>query len=225
MLIFGATGMVGQGALRACLAAQDVEAVMAVGRTATDTTHPKLHNLLVPDLFDVTTYESQLTGFDACLFCLGVTSAGMTEEAYTRLTLTLTTAVAERLAQLNPTMAFIYVSGSGTDSTERGRSMWARVKGRTENLLLQMPFRAAYMLRPGFIVPLDGIKSKTRSYRIFYSVLSPILPLLHSAFPKWILTTRELGEAMLILARSGAPKQVLEAADIRDLLNTKNPRK
>jgi uncharacterized protein YbjT (DUF2867 family) len=142
----------------------------------------------------------------------------MTEAAYTRLTYTLTTTVAERLAALNPGMTFVYVSGTGTDSSERGRSMWARVKGRTENALLRMPFRAAYMFRPGFIVPMDGIESKTRSYRIFYDVLAPILPLLRRMFPRSILTTRELGEAMLTVVRTGAPKTVLEPADMRALL-------
>jgi uncharacterized protein YbjT (DUF2867 family) len=218
VLIFGATGMVGQSALRECLLAADVELVQTVGRIATGMKHPKLKEVVLPDLFDLSASEPSLTGFDACFFCIGVTSAGLNEEAYTRLTLTLTTSVAETLARLNPGMTFVYVSGSGTDSSERGRSMWARVKGRTENMLLQMPFRAAYMFRPGFIVPLDGIQSKTQSYRIFYWFLTPILPLLHWAFPKSILTTRELGEAMLIVARHGAPKTVLETEDLRQLL-------
>jgi uncharacterized protein YbjT (DUF2867 family) len=218
VLIFGATGMVGQSALRECLLAADVELVQTVGRIATGMKHPKLKEVVLPDLFDLSAAEPNLTGFDACFFCIGVTSAGLNEETYTRLTLTLTTSVAETLARLNPSMTFVYVSGSGTDSSERGRSMWARVKGRTENRLLQMPFRAAYMFRPGFIVPLDGIQSKTRSYRIFYWFLTPILPLLHWAFSKSILTTRELGEAMLIVARRGAPKTVLETEDLRQLL-------
>ena len=218
VLVFGATGMVGQSALRAVLLASDVEAVLTVGRTATGMGHEKLRELVALDLFDVDAYASELAGYDACFFCLGVTSAGMTEAAYTRLTYTLTTTVAERLAALNPGMTFVYVSGTGTDSSERGRSMWARVKGRTENALLRMPFRAAYMFRPGFIVPMDGIESKTRSYRIFYDVLAPILPRLRRMFPRSILTTRELGEAMLTVVRTGAPKKVLEPADVRALL-------
>jgi uncharacterized protein YbjT (DUF2867 family) len=218
ILLFGATGMVGQGVLRECLLAPDVELVKTVGRTASGVHNPKLHEAVVADIFSVVAYESELSGFDACFFCLGVTSAGMTEEAYTWLTYTLTTTVAEKLARLNPGMTFIYVSGSGTDSSERGRSMWARVKGRTENALLGMGFRAAYMFRPGFILPLDGIQSKTRSYRIFYAVLKPVLPMLYRAFPNWILSTREIGEAMLIAARIGAPKPVLGTGDMRKLL-------
>jgi uncharacterized protein YbjT (DUF2867 family) len=220
ILLFGATGMVGQGVLRECLLAGDVEAVVAAGRTATGVTAGKLRDLVVPDLFDIPAYESRLSAFDACFFCLGVSAAGMTEEAYTRLTYTLTTTVAETLARLNPGMTFVYVSGSGTDSSEQGRSMWARVKGRTENALLRMPFRGAYMFRPGLIVPMDGIQSKTRSYRIFYKVLRPVLPLLRRAFAKSILTTREIGEAMLTVARVGAPKHVLETGDLRELLNS-----
>jgi uncharacterized protein YbjT (DUF2867 family) len=217
-LIFGATGMVGQGVLRECLPASDVEAVLAIGRTATDVSHAKLRDLVVPDLFDVAAYEGELTGFDACFFCLGVSSAGMTEEAYTRLTYDLTMTVAETLARLNPEMTFVYVSGAGTDSSEHGRSMWARVKGRLENALLRLPFRAAYMFRPGLIVPLHGIKSKTRAYRIAYALLKPVLPVVRRAFPNQVVTTEELGRAMLIVARRGAPKRVLETGDLRALL-------
>jgi uncharacterized protein YbjT (DUF2867 family) len=156
---------------------------------------------VVSDLFDVAAYESKLTEFDACFFCLGVSSAGMTEEAYTRLTYDLTLIAAETLARLNPGMTFVYVSGAGTDSSEHGRAiprqaMWARVKGRLENALLRLPFRAAYMFRPGLIVPLHGIKSKTKVYRIVYALLKPILPLVWRAFPNQVVTTEELGRAM-----------------------------
>lgn len=211
--------MVGQGVLRECLLASDVEAVLAVGRTATGASHTKLRDLVAPDLFDIGAYESELSGFDACFFCLGVSSAGMTEEAYTRLTYELTMKVAETLARLNPALTFVYVSGAGTDSSEHGRTMWARVKGRLENSLLRLPFRAAYMFRPGLIVPLHGIKSKTKAYRIIYGAIKPIAPLLRWAFPKSVLTTEELGQAMLIVARDGAPKAVLETGDLRALLN------
>jgi uncharacterized protein YbjT (DUF2867 family) len=219
ILIFGATGMVGQAALRESLLAADVELVVAVGRIAIGVQHPKLRELVLPDLFDVSSVASELSGFDACFFCIGVTSAGMNEAAYTRLTHELTTSVAQTLIRLNPAMCFVYVSGSGTDSSEKGSSMWARVKGRTENALLAMPFRSAFMFRPGFIVPLDGIQSKTRSYRIFYSVLTPVLPLLRRMFPQSILTTREIGEAMLIAARSGPEKRVMETGDMRRMLD------
>ena len=219
ILIFGATGMVGQGVLRECLLASDIELVLVVGRTSTGMTHAKLRETVVPDLFDVGVYKGELSGFDACFFCLGVSSAGMMEEAYTRLTYELTMKVAETLARLNPALTFVYVSGAGTDSSEHGRSMWARVKGRLENALLRLPFRAAYMFRPGLIVPLHGIKSKTKAYRIIYAAIKPIAPLLRWTFPKSVLTTEELGQAMLIVARDGAPKAVLETGDLRALLN------
>jgi uncharacterized protein YbjT (DUF2867 family) len=171
--------------------------------------------LAAANLFDLSGLESDLTGLEACFFCVGVTSAGMSEADYTRVTHDLTLSVAQVLARLNPAMTFIYVSGSGTDSSERGRSMWARVKGRTENELLRMPFRAAYMLRPGFIVPLDGIESKTRSYRFFYAVLKPVMPLFRRWFPRSVLTSREIGQVMLIAARQASAKRVLETADMR----------
>lgn len=219
VLIFGATGMVGQAALRECLLASDVEVVQTVGRTATGVQNPKLREVVQADLFDVAAMEDRLSGFDACFFCLGVTSAGMTEEAYTRVTYELTTKIGSTLSRLNTGMTFVYVSGSGTDGSEQGGSMWARVKGRTENALLRMPFRGAYMFRPGFIEPLHGIQSKTRSYRIFYAVLRPLFTLLHRALPNQVLTTEEIGLAMLAVTRDGAPKAVLEARDIRSLLD------
>ncbi|HMF53172.1 MAG TPA: hypothetical protein VK593_02400, partial [Edaphobacter sp.] len=145
---------------------------------------------------------------------LGVSSAGIPEEQYHHLTYDLTLAVAQPLARLNPNMTFIYVSGAGTDSTESGRTMWARVKGKTENALLRLPFKAAYMFRPGFIQPLHGITSKTKVYRIFYAITTPILPLLKMLFPKHIATTEEIGRAMLNVARHGFPKKILEASDV-----------
>jgi uncharacterized protein YbjT (DUF2867 family) len=220
VLIFGATGMVGQGVLRECLLAPNVELVQTVGRTPVGVQNSKLRDLVHGNLFDLTRVENALSGFDACFFCLGVASTGMTEADYTRLTFDLTTTIAQTLVRLNPAMTFVYVSGSGTDSSEKGRMMWARVKGRTENALLRMPFRSAFMFRPGFIVPLHGIQSKTRMYRIFYSVLKPILPMLHRLFPRSILTTEELGQAMLKTVRQGAARRVLETGDIRDLLNS-----
>ncbi len=221
VLIFGATGMVGQGFLRECLLAKDVEHVLAVGRTATGLHQSKLRELVIADLHNVAAYESQLRGFDACFYCLGVSSAGMTEAAYTALTYELTFAIASRLALLNPAMTFVYVSGQGTDSSERGRIMWARIKGRLENALLRMPFQAC-MFRPGIIVPLPGIRSKTRAYRILYTAMKPLLPLLHRAFPNHVLTTEELGQTMLTAARNGATKTILETKDLRALLSSAN---
>jgi uncharacterized protein YbjT (DUF2867 family) len=217
VLLFGATGMVGQGVLRECLLDPDVEKVVAVGRSATGQRHPKLREIVHKDLLDFSAIESELTGFDACFFCLGVSAAGMTEEQYQRVTYDITLAAAQTLARLNPGMTFIYVSGSGTDSTEHGRIMWARVKGKTENALLRLPFKAAYMLRPAGIQPLHGIKSRTKLYRAFYAVSGPIFPLLKALFPNYVTTTEHLGRAMINVAKQGAPKPVLEAGDINAL--------
>jgi uncharacterized protein YbjT (DUF2867 family) len=214
VILFGATGMVGQGVLRECLIDPDVQQMLSIVRTASGQQHPKLRELVHTNFFDYSAIESQLTGFDACFFSLGVSSAGMDEAKYTHLTYDLTLAAAAPLARLNPNMTFLYVSGAGTDSTERGRSMWARVKGKTENDLLKLPFRAAYMFRPGFIQPLYGIRSKTKLYQFFYTALNPILPLLKSALPKYITTTEELGRAMLNVAKHGYPTPILEVADI-----------
>jgi uncharacterized protein YbjT (DUF2867 family) len=214
VILFGATGMVGQGVLRECLFDPNVQQVLAIVRTPTGHHHPKLRELVHTDFFDYSTIELELTGFDACLFSLGASSAGMDEAKYTHLTHDLTLAAATTLARLNPNMTFLYVSGAGTDSTERGRIMWARVKGKTENDLLKLPFRAAYMFRPGVIQPLHGIRSKTRVYQFFYSLLNPIFPLLKSTFPQSITTTEQLGHAMLKVASHGYPKPILETKDI-----------
>jgi hypothetical protein len=208
--------MVGQGVLRECLIDPDVSSVLSLVRTSTGEQHPKSREIVHRDFFDFTPLESELSGLDACFFCLGVTSAGMSEENYRRITYDITLSAAQTLVKLNPKMTFIYVSGAGTDSSERGRTMWARVKGQTENALLRLPFKAAYMFRPGVIVPLHGIKSRTRLYRISYAVLGPLLPLL-TRFPKYVTTTEKLGRAMLIAAKRGAPKAVLESADINKL--------
>jgi uncharacterized protein YbjT (DUF2867 family) len=217
VVIFGATGMVGQGVLRECLLDPDVHSVLSIVRSATGRELPKLRELAHKDFFDFSAVENQLSGLDACFFCLGVSSAGMREEKYRRITYDLTIAAAQKLARLNPGMTFIYVSGAGTDSTERGRSMWARVKGQTENALLRMPFHAAYMFRPGVIVPLHGIKSRTRAVQLFYTLSSPLLPWLQRHWPNQITTTEKLGRAMLKTAKQGAPKRVLESPDIAAL--------
>jgi uncharacterized protein YbjT (DUF2867 family) len=218
VLLFGATGMVGQGVLRECLQDPGVEQVAALGRSATGVQHPKLVDIRHADLANYAGIEDRLHGFDACFFTLGVSSAGMKEADYDRVTYGFTLAAGETLGRLNPGMAFIYVSGAGTDSTERGRTMWARVKGRTENALLRLPLNA-YMFRPGAIQPLDGIRSKTASYRVLYALTKPLLPLLRRAMPNQILTTREMGQAMLNVARRGYPKPILEVRDIRAAVN------
>jgi uncharacterized protein YbjT (DUF2867 family) len=209
--------MVGQGVLRECLLAADVELVQIVGRTATGLKDPKLREVVHGDLWNYSSIEPALTGFDACFFCLGVSVAGMTEADYERVTFGITLAAAETLARLNPRMTFVYVSGAGTDGTERGRTMWARVKGKTENALMRLPFKGAYMFRPGVIQPLHGIKSKTASYRVLYTLTKPVLPLLRWMFSSYVLTTEDIGRAMLAVARRGAPKRVLETKDIRAL--------
>ncbi len=217
ILLFGATGMVGQGVLRECLGATDVERVVVVGRTAIGITHPKLQEVIHSDLFDYSAIEAELTSFDACFFCLGVSSGGMSEAEYSRTTLDLTLAAATLLVRLNPDMTFVYVSGAGTDSSENGRIMWARVKGKTENALRRLPFKAVYLFRPGVIQPLYGATSKTTSYRLLYKVLQPLLPLLRRLVPAAVLTTEIIGQAMLAAARRGEGGGVLESTDINAL--------
>ena len=216
VLIFGATGMVGQGVLRECLLEPDVSLVQTIGRTATGLKHPKLRETVHADLLHYDAMEDQLGGFDACFFCLGVSSAGMSEPEYQRLTYGITMAAAETLARLNPGMTFVYVSGAGTDSSEKGRSMWARVKGKTENALLSLPFKAAYMFRPAGIQPMNGERSKTPAYRLFYSLIVILLPLIRRILPAYVLTTEEIGRAMIGVARRGFPKKILESSDIRN---------
>jgi len=214
VLIFGATGMVGQGVLRECLRASDVELVATVGRIATGNRDPKLREIVHAELSNLAPIEASLSGFDPCFFSLGVSAAGMKETDYERITYGLTLAAAETLSRLNPAMTFIYVSGAGTDSLEQGRVMWARVKGRTENALLRLPLKA-YIFRPGIIEPLDGIQSKTLAYRVFYKLAKPLLPLLRWALPNLILSTRQIGQAMLAVARQGYERRILKTKDIR----------
>ncbi len=217
VLLLGATGMVGQGVLRECLLAGDVQSVTTLGRSATGQQHARLKERVHPNLFDLAPIEATLTGYDACFFCLGVSSAGMSEQQYTHLTHDLTLAVARALARRNPAMTFVYVSGMGTYSTEHGRTMWARVKGRTENALLGLPFKAAFMFRPGAIMPLHGVRSKTALYRLAYAVLTPLYPLIKRLSPNAVTTSEQVGKAMLEVTRHGYPHAVLETADINAL--------
>ena len=219
VIIFGATGMVGQGVLRECLRDPDVELAGTVGRSPAAEQNPnlrgpKLREIVHRDLADLSAIEGELSGFDACFFSLGVSSSGMKEADYKRITYDLTLAAAKTLSRLNPGMTFIYVSGAGTDSSKQSRIMWARVKGRTENALLRLPL-AAYMFRPGLIQPLDGIKSKTPSYRVLYGLTKPLLPLLRWALPNLVLSTRDIGLATLAVAKRGYEKRILETKDIR----------
>ena len=207
--------MVGQGVRRECVQDREVEAVLEVVRRASGPSlgrrSEKVRELVVNDFYDFSGIEDAFAGYDACLFCLGVSSVGMKEAEYRRVTYDITMAAA-RAVRWAGVRTFVYVSGAGTDAN--GRSMWARVKGETENALLEMGFEAAYMFRPGLIVPIDGIRSKTGVYRTVYAALRPVLPLLLRAFPKQMTTTEQVGRAMLAVAKRGYPKQVLEAADI-----------
>lgn len=204
VILFRATGMVGRGVLRECLRDAAVESVLVVGRTAIGVTHPKLREVVRADLTDLTGLEDELSGYDACFFCLGVSSAGMKEAAYREVTYDLTLAVARFLAARSPGLTFCYVSGQGTDSSARGRVMWARVKGETENALLALDGVDAYMFRPGLIQPLHGITSKTRAYRVVYLLTGRLLPVLRKLAPRWITTTEQVGLAMIAVARDGA---------------------
>ncbi|HEU4556589.1 MAG TPA: NAD-dependent epimerase/dehydratase family protein [Longimicrobium sp.] len=217
VLIFGATGMIGHGALEACLRDPAVERVTVIGRRALGRAHPKLTEHVRADVADLSGLEAELAEVDACLFCLGVTAAGLDEQRYTALTHDLTLSVARTLVGLNPEMAFVYVSGQGTDATEQGRAMWARVKGRTENALLALPFRTAVMFRPGVIQPVEGARSSTRWYRVLYAAMAPLMPLLRRLFPRQIVTSAELGRAMLAAVRGEQARAVLETPDIARL--------
>jgi len=218
VILFGATGMVGQGVLRECLLDPNVERVLSIGRTSGGVSNPKLQEIVRKELWNYADIETSLSGFDACFFCLGIASSGMTEEDYERVTYGIALAAAKVLCQLNPQMKFIFVSGAGADSSERGRLMWARIKGKTENAILRLPFAAAYVFRPGVIQPVHGEKSKTTLYRVAASVAKPLLPLLRTIFPNYVLTTEEIGRAMLTVVRHGAPKRILESADVRAVL-------
>jgi uncharacterized protein YbjT (DUF2867 family) len=216
VIVFGATGMVGQGVLRECLLDSDVDGVLVVGRTPTGQRHEKLTELLHRDFTDFSTVAAEMTGYDACFFCLGVSSVGMKEEDYRRITYDFTLAAARTLAEVNPDSTFVYVTGAGTDSTEQGRSMWARVKGKTENDVIALPFHG-YAMRPGYIQPLHGVGAKVRWYRWVYSALTPLYPVLHRVFPKYTTTTEQIGRAMLAVARNNPPKRVLDVPDINAL--------
>ena len=216
VLLFGATGMVGDGVLIDCLADSRVDTVLAVTRSPIGITHKKLRELRRKDFFDYRDLAREFEKIDACFFCLGVSSVGMKEKDYYHLTYDLTLSAAHALAGVRPNATFCYVSGEGTDSTERGRSMWARVKGKTENALLALPLEA-YMFRPGFIRPRPGMRSKTRLYRLIYAVLGPLYPLIYRLAPGHMTTSENLGRAMIAVAVRGYDKRVLENWDINAL--------
>lgn len=214
VIVYGATGMIGQGVMMECIDSPDVESILAVGRGASGFTHAKVRDLVMKDLTDYASVKSELGGYDACFFCLGVSSAGMSEADYTHVTYDLTLAAAKVLRETSPGMTFIYISGASTDSTEKGGAMWARVKGKTENALLALGFPHAYMFRPGYIQPMRGIKSRTTSYRVMYAVMSPLYPVWKTVFPKIVTTTEKVGRAMIRVTKDGYAKPILEVTDI-----------
>lgn len=215
LLIVGATGMIGQSVLREALLDPAVARVVTLGRRGTRTRHPKLEEIVHADMWNLAPIESRLTGFDACIYCLGVSSFRMSEADYSRITYDLTMAIAAPLLRLNPGMSFVYISGAGADSTEAGRMMWARVKGRIENALLRMGFARAYMFRPGLIIPMHGIRSSTLAYNLVYGTIRPFVPFIRTMRPASITTTDQLGRAMVTVAREGYARPILEMNDIR----------
>ncbi|MEK3660241.1 NAD-dependent epimerase/dehydratase family protein [Paenibacillus sp. FSL R5-0744] len=216
VIIFGATGMVGQSALRECLMDDRVQEILTIGRKKTEHQHTKLRQIQLSNVAELSSIEHEITGYDACFFCLGVSSAGMKEEEYKRVTYDIALSAGTTLARLNPQMTFVYVSGSGTDSSEKGRSMWARVKGKTENDLLKLPFKDAYMFRPGVILPLYGIQSKTKVYQIFYDVMKPLYPMLKKL--NSVITSEQLGRAMILVTINGYPRPRIESNELKSMI-------
>lgn len=206
--------MVGSGVLRECLLDPDVETVTAILRSPTGQKDPKLTERTHPDIADVASYESELSGYDACFFCLGISSFRMSEADYRRITYDLTLAVALLLARLNPEMTFVYLSGAGADSSEKGRVMWARVRGALENRLLELSFKAVYIFRPGYIQPLHGAVSRTKLYKVMYDFAGWLYPILKTLTPNYVTTTEQVGKAMIGVVKRGFDKKVLENGDI-----------
>ena len=210
IIVTGSTGMVGEGVLHECLQHSAVEQVLVINRKPCGVSHPKLKEILHGNFYDLSPIAEQLEGYDACFFCLGVSSIGMKEADYHKVTFELTMHVAETLVRQNPGMVFTYVSGAATDSSEKGRAMWARVKGKTENYLLRLPFKAAYMFRPGYIQPTKGLKNVLNIYLVF----SLLYPVWKALFPKYVCTLREIGLAMINCVLKGYSKSILEVRDI-----------
>lgn len=213
VIITGSTGMVGKGVLLECIDNPDVESILLINRNPIDIQHPKVKEIIHKDFFEWKGVRDHLNGYNACFFCMGVSSVGMKEADYRHMTYDLTLGFAKEILPLNPDMTFCYVSGAGTDSTENGRAMWARVKGKTENDLLALGFKAAYMFRPGYIHPMRGIKSKTPLYNALYAVLKPMYGLL-KRMPKYVTDNSTIGRAMIGVALHGYSRNVLESIDI-----------
>jgi uncharacterized protein YbjT (DUF2867 family) len=214
VIITGATGMIGKGVLLECLDHDAIAEVLVIGRHSVEMDHPKLKELIHKDFSDFSRVKSQLGGFDACFFCLGISAAGLKEEEYKRITYDFTLSLARILFQNNPDITFNYVSGQGTDSTENGRMMWARVKGKTENDLLNMGFKQAFMFRPGAIIPLRGIKSRTKSYQFMYDYFMWLVRGIKAVSPNSVVNTTQIGLAMINTMLKGYDKKILTPKDI-----------
>jgi uncharacterized protein YbjT (DUF2867 family) len=215
-IIFGSTGMVGQGVLRECLESPQVESVLVVNRRPGTIQQEKLREIVVPDFCDFSSLTAVFAEYNTCFYCLGVSAVGLDEKEYHKITYELTIKVAGTLLRTHQDFTFCYVSGAGTDSSERGRVMWARIKGKTENAVLSMPFKQAYVFRPGYIQPLKGIRSRTKLYNVFYDILKPFYFLL-KPFKSLVTDTSSVGKAMINIALKGYPKRVIDVADINIL--------
>jgi len=216
VILFGSTGMIGQGVLLECLESPEVESVLAVNRRAVSQSHPKLRELVHKDFSDFTSLIPVFAAYDTCFFCLGISSLGLSENEYSKITFELTTRVGETLLKANKDISFCYISGAGTDSSEKGKAMWARVKGKTENALLAMPFKKTYMFRPGYIQPLKGIKSRTAWYNMIYFIFKPFYFIL-KPFKGMVTNTESMGKAMIQAALHDYDKKIIESADINIL--------
>jgi len=217
VILFGSTGMLGQAVLRECLENKEVEYILAINRKSFSISHPKLKEIVQKDLFDLSGLTAEMTGYNTCLFCLGISSAGMKEADYHKITYDLTLKTAKTLLEINKDMTFCYISGTGTDSSEKGKMMWARVKGKTENDLLAMPFKKAYMFRPAFIQPMKGIRSRTKSYNMIYAIFKPFYFILKH-YEGFVTNTETFGKAMILTVLNGYEKNILESRDINKIV-------
>ena len=217
VIVTGATGMVGKGVLLECLDHKSVKKVLVIGRNPVDVTHPKLEELIHNDFSDFSTVKEQLAGYDACFLCMGISSVGMKEDDFKKITYDYTLSLARELLPLNPKMTITYVSGEGTDSSEKGRVMWARVKGKTENDLIKLGFKQAFMFRPGFIIPLRGIKSRTKAYQFIYDYFMWLVRLFKAVAPNAVVNTTQVGKAMINCALYGYSSVIIKPKDIIQL--------
>lgn len=217
VLVTGASGMVGKGVLFECLESDQISSVVVVGRSSCEMQHEKLTEILHDNLADLSSIKDQLTGIDACFFCMGVSVIGLSEEQYHHITYDMTLEMANTLLENNEEVSFCYVSGAGTDTSEKGRQMWARVKGKTENALMALPFKDSFMFRPGFIKPMKGVRSKVRAYRIGIAIVNPLYPVFKVLFPGLVTTSVNVGKAMIVCVTNGAHTRILENKDINKL--------